>query len=188
MSGSAARRAMRILHFAAFLALASCGPNTGFRGKSEGRGDQIATEKVGDTPSKRPPQAVTSAEQVERAEHARLETTPPSSSPPVTAITPNPTAAPTPLPPPPQAAEIFFHQGPAEDTIELYVNGVKDGQARSGSNTLRIVVKAEGEVHFWSFKVIVKGVEILANARERWIDGTIPLGTVLYDQTVTFNY
>jgi hypothetical protein len=196
MAGCTAGRAIITLQIAALFALASCGSNSGFRGKSERKGDEIAAAKVGDTQSKSSPQADTSAESIQRAEDALPETTAPSSNPNVAAITPNTTPAPspvpspavTPAPPPPRAAEIFFHQGPAEDTIELYVNGVKDGQARSGLNTLRIVVKAEGEVHFWSFKAVVKGVEILANARERWIDGTIPLGTILYDQTVSFNY
>ncbi len=200
MAGPIASRAIKTLRIAAFLAIASCGPNSGFLGKSEGRGEQTAAAKVGETQGKSTLQSAPAAEPMEQAEDARPEIPAPASSPPVAAVTPgvtpavSPAAAPAatpaanPLTPPPQAAEIFFHQGPAEDTIELYVNGVKDGQARSGSNTLRIVVKAEGEVHYWSFKVVVKGVEILANARERWIDGSIPLGTILYDQTVTFNY
>jgi hypothetical protein len=178
-----ANRTINTLFVIAILATVGCSDNTNFQGTAQSIASQAAVSKTAEAQADNSSQASAPSDRIEQ---------PSVQSTVAPAIVDPAIVAPAAVAPatvaPPRVTDIFIHNGPAEDVIELYLNGVKGGRAHSGANTLRVVVKAEGEVHYWSFKVVVKGVEILANAKERWVDGSIPADTILYDQTVSFDY
>ncbi|MEI8027020.1 MAG: hypothetical protein WCI18_11790 [Pseudomonadota bacterium] len=159
------------IFYTAFFLLTACSSGADFKGKPAASSTQSTTSSI----------AAPGSDAV--------------AAPPTAAPTEAPTAVPTAAAEtkvapkfPPTAAELVVHNGPLEDTVEVYVNGVLNGKAQTGHNVVRVIVKAEGEVHYWSYNILVKGATILSESKAKWVDGTIPFNTILSDKTVEFEY